>query len=56
MAAQDVLGGSLAWVADPAPGPSKLLTYRHPDVPNLGDITRVDWAAVEPVDIITAGG
>ena len=54
-AVQEVLGGSLAWVADPAPGPSKLLAYRHPDVPNLGDITRVDWSTVEPVDIITGG-
>ena len=24
-------------------------------VPNLGDITAVDWAAVEPVDVLTAG-
>ena len=55
MAVQEVLGGSLAWVADPAPGPSKVLAYRHPDVPNLGDITAVDWSAVEPVDIITGG-
>ena len=55
MAVQDVLGGSLAWVADPAPGPVKLLAYRHPDVPNLGDITRVDWSTVEPVDVITGG-
>ena len=55
MAVQDVLGGSLAWVADPAPGPVKLLTYRHPDVPNLGDITAVDWAAVGPVGVITGG-
>ena len=55
MAVQEVFGGSLAWVADPFPGPSKLLAYRHPDVPNLGDITAVDWSAVEPVDIITGG-
>ena len=55
MAVQEVFGGSLAWVADPAPGPSKLLAYRHPDVPNLGDITAVNWSAVEPVDIITGG-
>ena len=55
MAVQGVFGGSLAWVADPAPGPSKVLAYRHPDVPNLGDITAVDWSAVEPVDIITGG-
>ena len=28
---------------------------RHCDAPNLGDITRIDWAQVEPVDIITGG-
>ena len=55
MAVQEVLGGELAWVADPAPGPSKLLAHRYPNVPNLGDITTVDWATVPPVDIITGG-
>jgi DNA (cytosine-5)-methyltransferase 1 len=45
----------LAWVADNDPGAARLLTHRHPEVPNLRDITAVDWAAVEPVDIITAG-
>lgn len=24
-------------------------------IPNLGDLTRVDWASVQPVDIVTAG-
>ena len=55
MAVQQVLGGDLAWVADPAPGPSKVLAYRHPDIPNLGDITAVDWATVPPVDILAGG-
>jgi DNA (cytosine-5)-methyltransferase 1 len=27
----------------------------HPDAPNLGDITTIDWATVEPVDVITGG-
>lgn len=49
------LGGQLAWVADNAPGPSKLLAHRMPAVPNLGDLTRVEWSHVEPVDIITGG-
>ena len=32
-----------------------ILDYRFPGVPNLGDITRVDWSRVEPVDIICGG-
>jgi DNA (cytosine-5)-methyltransferase 1 len=52
---QAVLGGRLAWVADPEPGPDAILAHHHPDVPNLGDIWKTDWATVEPVDILTAG-
>src|ERR1017187_5199635 len=55
MAVQEVLGGELAFVADNDPGASKILAHRFPSVPNLGDITETDWAAVEPVDILTAG-
>ena len=43
------------WVSDIEPGPCKILAHRYPDVPNLGDITTVDWADVEPVDIIAGG-
>src|SRR5213075_2264331 len=34
---------------------NKILAHRYPDVPNLGDLTAVDWSRVEPVDILTAG-
>jgi len=54
-AVQAVLGGELAWVADPDPGAAKILAHHHPDVPNLGDITVTDWSRVEPVDVLTAG-
>lgn len=50
-----VLDFELAWVADVDLGASKILAHRYPDVPNLGDITAVDWDAVEPVDILLAG-
>jgi DNA (cytosine-5)-methyltransferase 1 len=50
-----VLGGELAWVADNDPGACAILGHRFPGVPNLGDITVADWAAVEPVDVLTAG-
>src|SRR5262245_21893271 len=55
MAVHEVLGGELAWVADPDPGAAKVLAHRHPWTPNLGDITTTDWSTVPPVDILTAG-
>lgn len=48
-------GGRIAWVADPDPHVRAILAARLPDVPNLGDITTVDWTIVEPVSVITAG-
>ena len=44
-----------AWVSDFDTGPNKILAHRYPSVPNLGDITRIDWTQVEPVDIIAGG-
>lgn len=56
LAVGDVLGDTrLAWVSDIEPGPSKVLAARYPNVPNLGDLTVVDWSKVEPVDVVTAG-
>jgi DNA (cytosine-5)-methyltransferase 1 len=45
----------LAYVADPDKGASRLLAVRHPDVPNLGDITRVDWTRLPSPFAICAG-
>lgn len=55
MAVQQVLGGTLAWVADPDPGPRAILAHHHPTVPNLGDITALDWHQVPPVDVLIGG-
>lgn len=46
---------SPAWLAEFDAAPSRILAQRFPGVPNLGDVTTVDWAAIEPVDIITGG-
>ena len=54
-AVREVLGGELAFVADNDPDKSAILAYRFPGVPNLGDLEAVDWSAVEPVDVLTAG-
>jgi DNA (cytosine-5)-methyltransferase 1 len=48
-------GGRIAWVADPDPHVTALLEMRLPGASNLGDIRTVDWCAVEPVDVLTAG-
>jgi DNA (cytosine-5)-methyltransferase 1 len=55
MAMDAVLPVRLAWVADPDPGAAALLAHHHPGVPNLGDITAVDFTAVPPVDVLAAG-
>lgn len=50
-----VLDAETAWVSDIDKGACKILAHRFPNVPNLGDLTAVDWSTVEPVDIITGG-
>jgi DNA (cytosine-5)-methyltransferase 1 len=49
------VGGDLAWYAEVEPAACKVLAAHYPGVPNLGDVTQVDWSAVEPVDVITGG-
>ena len=48
-------GAELAWVCEWDDAPSKILAHHYPDVPNYKDVSQVDWAAVEPVDILTGG-
>ena len=55
LAVQAVSGGQLAWYSEIEPAACTVLAAHYPDVPNLGDITAVDWSAVEPVDVITGG-
>ncbi|WP_037693648.1 MULTISPECIES: DNA cytosine methyltransferase [Streptomyces] len=55
MAVQNVLGGTPVWVADNDPGASRILAHHFPLVPNLGDLTAVDWQQVEPVDVVCGG-
>lgn len=55
MAVSHVFGAEHAWVCEFDPAASLVLATRFPNVPNLGDITKVDWSAVEPVDILCGG-
>ena len=49
------VGGDLAWYAEIEPAACQVLAHHYPNVPNLGDITKIDWSEVEPVDVITGG-
>jgi DNA (cytosine-5)-methyltransferase 1 len=55
MAVTGVFGGKLVWCADNDRHVAALLDARYPDIPNHGDLTRLDWRTVELVDIIAAG-
>lgn len=46
---------SVAWHCEYDDAPAKILDYHWPSVPNLRDVTEVDWSTVEPVDILTGG-
>lgn len=54
-AVEAVTGATTAWFVEFDAAPSKVLERHYPGVPNYGDVTAVDWAQVEPVDILTAG-
>ena len=45
----------LRFVSDIDKHANTLLTHHHPNVPNLGDLTKVDWRDVEQVDFLCAG-
>ena len=49
------VGGDLAWYAEIEPAACQVLAHHYPNVPNLGDITKINWAEIEPVDVITGG-
>lgn len=48
-------GGETVWHCEQDEAASKVLAHHWPNVPNLGDITAVDWADVEPIDVLCGG-
>jgi len=55
MAVESHYGAHLAWCSEVDKDCNQLLAHHWPGVPNLGDLTKVDWDQVEPVDIMCAG-
>lgn len=55
MGVQAVIGGEVVWFSEFDAAPSKILAHNFPGIPNHGDITKIDWSTVEPVDVLTGG-
>lgn len=57
--AASVAWGPLGWepvaFSEIDPFPSAVLAERFPDVPNLGDITEIDWSEIGAVDLVVGG-
>ena len=49
------VGGELVWYSEIDPAACRVMEAHYPDVPNLGNVTEIDWTKVEPVDVITGG-
>ena len=55
LAVQAALGGRVAWHSEIEPAADRVLSARFPGVPNIGDMTAVDWSSVERVDVLEGG-
>jgi len=48
-------GMTVKWHSEIDPYACRVLKKHWPDVPNLGNIKEIDWATIEPVDVIAGG-
>ena len=55
LAVSAVTGAEVAWHCEWEDAPGKVLEANFPGITNFRDVTKVDWATVPPVDILTGG-
>lgn len=55
LAVEEVFGAELAWYSEFEAAPSAIMAHHWPGVSNHGDMTTIDFATVEPVDILSGG-
>ena len=55
LAVSAVTGAEVAWHCEWDDAPSKILAKHFPNVPNYRDVSKVDFTAIEQVDILTGG-
>ena len=55
LAVTESFDAEVVWHCEWEDAPSRVLEAHWPNVPNYRDVSKVDWEAVEPVDILTGG-
>lgn len=55
MAATARLGADLVWYSEIEPAACQVMEAHHPGIPNLGDVTQIQWSDKHKVDILTGG-
>lgn len=55
LAVEEVFDARTVWFSEINEPVARVFAHHWPDVPNLGDITAIDWSAVEPVDVLCGG-
>jgi len=54
-AVEQVFGSKTAWFSEFEEAPSKILAHHYPGIPNHGDMTKINWYGVEPVEVLAGG-
>lgn len=55
LAVEEVFNARTIWFSEINEPVARVFSHHWPDVPNLGDITAIDWSTVPPVDILCGG-
>ena len=55
LAAEQFFNAKTAWYSEIEPAAVKILAEHYPDIPNLGDVTLIDWATVPRIDVLIGG-
>jgi len=55
LAVEHVFNAKTVWFSELNEPVARVFSRHWPDVPNLGDITTIDWSRVEPMDILVGG-
>jgi DNA (cytosine-5)-methyltransferase 1 len=55
LAVEEVFDARTVWFSEINEPVARVFAHHWPDVPNLGDITTIDWSSVAPVDVLCGG-